>query len=89
MSIPKKDVARELRIIRNDYQAHVCEIDVRLCVRDDGSWWVAFGDVSYDTEHAPYCAATILSTYEDDAMLADTAKELIADIEDQIAMGDS
>jgi len=50
-----KNVAQELRLISANVEG---ECDVRLQVYPDGSWWVRYGDSSYDQDHRGYWGAS-------------------------------
>jgi len=59
-----RDVARELLAINREIEGAPEDadngggVDVRLCVQDDGSWLVLFGDASYDQDHRGYWGAS-------------------------------
>lgn len=62
---------------------HDGTLDVRLCVREDRSWFLATGDVQYDTEHTAHCGAGAIwpTMLEDEVM--DLALTLITETEDE------
>lgn len=62
------------------------DFDVRLVVDvGDDAWWIATGDVSFDTVHGDLCAAATLCVSMTREELRDVRSQLINDIENQRA----
>lgn len=85
MKFPRiKDVSTELRRI-NRYDSAVEPgipyddqgTDVRLCIEEDGSWNVLWGDSSYDQRHSPMCGASSVPGDGRRFNSRDVAKDLI------------
>ena len=72
-------------ITRNLTDPSKPDLDVRLCVESDGSWWVNYGDVSYDTYHYRYCGAGTVSRGDSKATRRSVARDLLNQVRDQIA----
>lgn len=66
-------------------QEHIREADVRLVVYKDRSWTINVGDVCYDTVHGIACGASMISRYDTNDGLRETADDLISQCEDQLA----
>lgn len=64
-------------------------LDVRLCMRKDGSWFLNTGDVQYDTEHTAYCGAGCIGKMDTEADLKIAALDLIKQVDEQIAEDES
>jgi hypothetical protein len=62
------------------------DLDVRLVVDvGDESWWLATGDVQYDTVHGDICAAATLCVSMTPEELREVRSELLNDVENQRA----
>lgn len=74
----------EFRRIADDNTGPDC--DVRLVVDvGDQEWWLATGDVQFDTVHGDLCASAILSVSMTPEELREVRSELVNDIENQHA----
>lgn len=61
------------------------EIEVRLCIEDNGEWSILWGDSSYDQHHSPICSA---SSVPGDSRRFDStavARDLLEEARDQHA----
>lgn len=72
----------EFRKIANDDTGP--DLDVRLCVDiGDQNWWLATGDVQYDTVHGDLCAAGTLWVTMTHEEVVEVATELMTEIDEQ------
>lgn len=58
-------------------------IDVRLCIEDDGSWSVRWGDSSYDQRHSPICAASSVPGDSRRFNSTELARQMLSEARDQ------
>lgn len=80
-----REIAREM-----GETGAVTEYDVRLCIWPESERvLVMYGPVDYDTEHAPICAAAVISGNSNhpdiDDLVHDVATDLIDQAIDQLA----
>lgn len=82
-------LARQLTAALVDFRKHANgdtgpDLDVRV-VADlgDETWWLATGDVQYDTVHGDLCAAASLHCSMTPEEVAEVAKELCTEIDEQ------
>jgi hypothetical protein len=82
-----REVLGDLVAVRDEIRGYgdVDETDVRLQVHG-GSWSLHSGDAQYDTDHRGYWGAGSVSKDDSQASLRTTAKELIAEVEEDYAM---
>lgn len=59
-------------------------IDVRLQVREDGSYEHHSGDASYDTDHRGYWGCGAVAPDDDDVALTALAREMVAEVLDSV-----
>ncbi len=79
-------LATNLDALRETYMtADSEEMDVRLCARENGEWFLAWGDVSSDTEHTAFCASASIVHTCTRRDLRDIAHDLIEQICEQQA----
>lgn len=84
MRFPKiSDVARDLRQINKEADAHPDGIDVRLQVYPDGDWAVRAGDSSFDQDHRGYWGASSVPGGNKRFNSEETARYLISEAKDQ------
>ena len=64
-------------------------IDVRLCIEEDGSWIVRWGDSSYDQRHSPICTTSSVPGDNRRFNSTELARELLSEARDQHAEQES
>ena len=89
-----KDVASELRRVNTQDSVSTAEwsgieddseIEVRLCIEDDGDWNILWGDSAYDQRHSPICAASSVPGDSRRFNSTELARELLSEARDQHA----
>ena len=61
------------------------EIEVRLCIEDNGEWSILWGDSSYDQRHSPICSASSVPGDNRRFNSAAVARDLLEEARDQHA----
>jgi hypothetical protein len=90
LPVRKIDLVTQLTRARNEFakapSSDERTLDVRLVVDfGDQAWWLATGDVQYDTVHGDACAAGALWASMGLEDLDSLATELLSDIDNQAA----
>jgi hypothetical protein len=85
-----KDVANDLSLINresvdNDSDEEAYGIDVRLQVTSDGSWFIHFGDASYDTDHRGYWGDSSVPGNGERFDAKAVARDLVDQVKEQMA----
>lgn len=89
LSINRDDLIAALMATRYGLTSDCDETDVRLVVYEvvpGGSRYsLESGDVSFDLVHGAYCGASMISMYDTNDAIRETADDLISQVEDQHA----